>query len=328
MSDDHEDRDSLEPGATLIWFGKHKGERLDKLPDDYRWWLAPYAGRRRHPNGTTTFGDVHARYLDWLDERRSPYSERVWFGKWEDHEVRIILDKTWRRRWYLSECKWRRALKEIDRRYVAWRKKHPRKRHAARTPSLRLNPVGEKLRPRDDCPASDQDEDYEYDDFVVPDDDDIGEEVDDAFDTTWEYSEPEDPPTDEEDAQRHPETPGRGDDQDSDNSEDSDDDAPLESPSKKPRTDVKGKRAAKYSSARGASSAEEEDVDDVAMEVTPRKLRSARKTIVETSSDSDYVSGSPTTSRSVKKGSRKTREWSIDSDRDIARQLREQGRLE
>ena len=79
------------------------------------------------------------------------------------------------RRWrYLVNYeggKWRDDLLEIEQRYLLWRETHPGKEYAPRAPANVVHPMGEKLGPKDDGAASDNDEEYDSDGgFVVSDD--------------------------------------------------------------------------------------------------------------------------------------------------------------
>ncbi len=79
---------------------------------------------------------------------------------------------------------WREDLEEIEERYEAWLSSQP-KRSCRRSLGVGrdiVNPVGESLHPGDDGPPSDIGE-YEIDDFVVEDDEDMDEsEAEDGYD--------------------------------------------------------------------------------------------------------------------------------------------------
>lgn len=77
------------------------------------------------------FREQHARYLDWLDERRNPLSTKIWFGKYKGCEIRrfYMVSRSWN--WLLCHCRdwredWHDDLIDIQRRYVAWKAKQPR----------------------------------------------------------------------------------------------------------------------------------------------------------------------------------------------------------
>lgn len=117
--------------------------------------------------------------MDWLDERRSPMSAIIWFGKYKGHELRVLHRAARRWRWLLKNCgKWRSDLKDIARRYAIWKRKQPpRKYSRRRAPYEIVNRRGECLGPRDDRVASDVSDTYDSDDgFVVPDDDELSDE--------------------------------------------------------------------------------------------------------------------------------------------------------
>ncbi|KAI1415157.1 hypothetical protein F5Y13DRAFT_156753 [Hypoxylon sp. FL1857] len=122
-----------------------------------------------------------------LDERKSPLSTTVWFGKYKGHELRVLYTRPERWRWLLRNCRhWAPALRNIEERYRAYRRKHPRRVPASRAPAMIVNPTGERLGPHDDRPASDNDESYDSDDgFVVRSDEEIEEseasDLDDLF---------------------------------------------------------------------------------------------------------------------------------------------------
>lgn len=67
--------------------------------------------------------------------------------------------------------KWRDDLLQVEQRYLVWRRTHPGREYAHRAPATIVHPMGEKLEPKDDRAASDNDEDYDSDGgFVVSDD--------------------------------------------------------------------------------------------------------------------------------------------------------------
>ncbi|KAI1078627.1 hypothetical protein F5B20DRAFT_546757 [Whalleya microplaca] len=121
------------------------------------------------------FGQLHDKYLEWLDEQQSPFSTEVWFGEYEGYEIRKIPPRRWR--WLKANCdKWNGILQEIEDRYEVWKEKHPRRACASRAKPVIVNPVGEKLGRADDWPPSDNDMSYESDDgFVVDSSDEDGD---------------------------------------------------------------------------------------------------------------------------------------------------------
>lgn len=117
--------------------------------------------------------------MDWLDERRSPMSGVVWFGKYKGHELRVLYRAERRWEWLLKNCgKWRSDLKDMARRYAIWKRKQPPRQYPRRrAPYEIVNRKGECLGPRDDCVASDTSDAYESDDgFVVFDGDELSDE--------------------------------------------------------------------------------------------------------------------------------------------------------
>ncbi|KAI0897841.1 hypothetical protein F4806DRAFT_507621 [Annulohypoxylon nitens] len=157
------------PGEVLMWFGKFEGTRLDQLTDNYRWTI--YRLGREKPNAMfREFREIHDLYTAWLDERRSPLSTKVWFGKHQGHEIRVLYNAPRRWRWLVRNTVWGPELASIEQRFTAWRAKHPRRNPAPRARPVILNPVGEKLGLYDDRAASDNDEPYDTDGgFIVSD---------------------------------------------------------------------------------------------------------------------------------------------------------------
>ena len=109
--------------------------------------------------------------MDWLDERRSPMSAVVWFGKYKGHELRVLYRAERRWEWLLKTCgKWRSDLKDMARRYAIWKRKQPPRQYPRRrAPYEMVNRKGECLGPRDDRVASDASDAYESDDGFVED---------------------------------------------------------------------------------------------------------------------------------------------------------------
>ncbi|KAI0026250.1 hypothetical protein F4780DRAFT_17792 [Xylariomycetidae sp. FL0641] len=175
-----------EPGATVMWFGKYEGWRLDKLPDWYRWSLVSFSYENDYPN-LVVYREVHDEYLAWLDQRRSPLSDRVWFGQDKGHELRVLYGQPRKWRWLLQNCtKWSKVLRDIERRYLQYRaSRPPRRTGGPRAPRVVVNPVGERLGPRDDYPSSDNYyEDYDSDDgFVVRTEDEDSEDYETGGDS-------------------------------------------------------------------------------------------------------------------------------------------------
>ncbi|ETS79496.1 hypothetical protein PFICI_09349 [Pestalotiopsis fici W106-1] len=184
----HEVGDSLdvgmEPGATVMWFGTHEGVRMDELTEEYRRHLEHGSYWDRTPN-LLRFRNLHTRYLDWLDQERSPLSAPIWFGKYRGHELRILYTRPRRWRWLMDNCgKWRRALLDMIRRYELWRELHDpdwqyrRRRRRQTHGRMIVNKVGERLLPRDDGPASDDDDSYATDSSFIVRDSDMGTDQD------------------------------------------------------------------------------------------------------------------------------------------------------
>lgn len=218
------------PGEVLMWFGKFEGTRLNQLTNNYRWTI--YRLSREKPNAMfREFREIHDLYTAWLDERRSPLSTKVWFGKHQGHEIRVLYNAPRRWRWLVRNTVWGPELASIEQRFTAWRAKHPRRNPAPRARPVILNPVGEKLGLYDDRAASDNDEPYNTDGgFIVSDgemeDSDWDEEDEDVDFTDREKSDDETTTLQDEDEeqteQQHEEiarTPSiRGVDSDSDDS--------------------------------------------------------------------------------------------------------------
>ncbi|KAI0133034.1 hypothetical protein F4776DRAFT_137323 [Hypoxylon sp. NC0597] len=166
-----------EPGATIMWFGKFEGTRLDQLTDNYRWTMYRFSLENNSQNWVR-FRELHDEYMNWLDERRSPLSTIVWFGKYKGHELRVLYTRPRRWSWLIRNCThWAPALKSIAERYRAYKQKHPRKPPISRGRPIIANPTGESLGPMDDRLASDNDESYDSDDgFVARSDEEIEED--------------------------------------------------------------------------------------------------------------------------------------------------------
>ncbi|KAI0885139.1 uncharacterized protein GGS22DRAFT_139460 [Annulohypoxylon maeteangense] len=167
--DDGFSREPKTPGEVVMWFGKFKGTQLEKLDDNYRWKIYRM-GREIPSNMLREFRDVHDRYTAWLDETRSPLSTEVWFGQHRGHELRVLYAAPRKWNWLVKNTVWGPELVGIEKRFIAWRARHPKKQPASRARPVILNPVGRRLGPADDRVASDNDESYDSDDgFVVSD---------------------------------------------------------------------------------------------------------------------------------------------------------------
>lgn len=179
--------DHDEPGATLLWFGEHEGVRLDRLTEAQRRELL-YQGRRNYTSiDLVKYCKLHEEYIVWLDEwkNRSPLSTIIWFGKYyQGYEIRKIFHEPKRWNWFLAHCAERLDdLLEIQERYYRWLERQPRRRRpVARAARIIVNHVGERLGAQDDGVASDYDQDYEADGFVVPDSEPEEEETEDDSD--------------------------------------------------------------------------------------------------------------------------------------------------
>ncbi|KAI2473862.1 hypothetical protein F4781DRAFT_427098 [Annulohypoxylon bovei var. microspora] len=182
------------PGEEKMWFGKFEGTQLDQLTDNYRWTIYRLAREKPSPL-LQEFRQLHDEYTSWLDERQSPLSTKVWFGKHKGHELRILYTRPRRWRWLVKNTVWGPELDGIGRRYLAYKAKHPRRLPVSRARPVILNPVGERLGPADDRAASDNDEDYDTDDgFIVNSDEEMeysdsdeGDSYEDEEDEDGEY---------------------------------------------------------------------------------------------------------------------------------------------
>lgn len=131
---------------------------------------------------------LHEEYIEWLDEwqNRSPLSTIIWFGAYyRGYEIRKIYKNPKKWKWFLDYCPERLDfLLEIQERYGRWRARQPRRhRPVTRVPRVIVNHAGQKLGAQDDGVASDYDQDYEADGFVVPDSElEEGEAEDDGDD--------------------------------------------------------------------------------------------------------------------------------------------------
>lgn len=131
--------------------------------------------------------NLHDLYIKWLDERRnqSPLSTIIWFGTYyRGYEIRKIFHSPKKWNWFLSHCPERRDdLLEIQERYYRWRARQTRRsRPIVRAPHIIVNRVGQRLGAQDDGFASDADEDYETDEFVIRDSQVEEEPEDDGVD--------------------------------------------------------------------------------------------------------------------------------------------------
>ncbi|KAK7745230.1 hypothetical protein SLS62_009859 [Diatrype stigma] len=116
-----------EPGATIMWFGMHRGDRLDQLEEEYCRKLVHFS-RENPSTNLVAFRELYTRYLDWLDERRNPLFTQIWFGEFTGFEIWYFYVSQIRWRWLFDRCgEWRDDLIDIQRRYVAWEAKHPEK---------------------------------------------------------------------------------------------------------------------------------------------------------------------------------------------------------
>ncbi|KAF7958529.1 hypothetical protein EAE96_002071 [Botrytis aclada] len=173
------------PGKTTMWFGKHQGTAFDKLEDGYvMWFINEYHkdadGADSNIRGVKKLYDRHNSWLVAKGIRtwKSPGSIPIWFGEDEGKEFRTIYkSKPQKWRWLLENTDWAPILKAIAREYDAWLLKNPsRQKSASQSRPVIVNPVGERLGPRDDGVAFD-DEFYISDDgFVVLDEDESSDE--------------------------------------------------------------------------------------------------------------------------------------------------------
>ncbi|OTA61258.1 hypothetical protein K449DRAFT_465959 [Hypoxylon sp. EC38] len=172
--EDVEELHVQEPGATIMWFGKFEGTRLDQLTDNYRWTMYRFSLENSSQN-CMRFREVHEEYMSWLDERQSPLSTTIWFGKYVGYEIRVLYTTPRRWRWLIRNCThWAPALKNIAERYRVYRLKHPRERPIYKDRLIIANLTGKSLGPIDDGLDSDNDESYDLDDdFVVRSDEGI-----------------------------------------------------------------------------------------------------------------------------------------------------------
>lgn len=187
--------DYEDPGATKMWFGMYKGERLDKLDEGYRRGMLKI--RREGPRVRSMIKDVcistslpqtqkadfyaefddfkiiHDRFVEKLDEKRSPMSTIIWFGKYKGHEIRQHYNASRRWEWFAAnDIVWKPDLEEIEARYEKWLEKRPaRKTQTSRSAPNIINPRGKLLgRWDDDDDPPPTNESYERDSFCVSED--------------------------------------------------------------------------------------------------------------------------------------------------------------
>ncbi|KAI1319387.1 hypothetical protein F5Y16DRAFT_102361 [Xylariaceae sp. FL0255] len=173
-----------DPGSKIMWFGEHKGTRLDNLDDSYRWWIVGEVNSKH--NLTSNFIDFarwNTRYLDWRCERHSPLLIKIWFGQDKGREIRSVYSSGVGRyaskwTWWLKNTDWSFALRDIERRYLEWQEEQtPISRPSRRQFNGFVNPVGQRLTRWDDRAAPDNNEDYEKDSFIATSgDEDIDED--------------------------------------------------------------------------------------------------------------------------------------------------------
>jgi len=187
--------DYEDPGATKIWFGMHKGKRLDKLDEEYRRVMLRI--RREGPKVRSMIKDVcistslpqmqkadfyaefddfkiiHDRFVEKLDEKQSPMSTIIWFGKYKGHEIRQHYNASRRWEWFVAKnIVWKPDLEEIEARFEKWLEKRPaRKTHTSRSAPNIINPRGKLLgRWDDDDDPPPTNESYQRDSFCVSED--------------------------------------------------------------------------------------------------------------------------------------------------------------
>jgi hypothetical protein len=111
---------------------------------------------------------IHDRFLEKLDEKRSPMSTIIWFGKFKGHEMRQHYNASQRWAWLKgNEIVWQPDLEEIEARYEKWLgSRVPRAAPSSRTAPNIVNPKGKALGTWDDEPPAST-ETYERDSFVA-----------------------------------------------------------------------------------------------------------------------------------------------------------------
>ncbi|KAH7920964.1 hypothetical protein BV22DRAFT_1039204 [Leucogyrophana mollusca] len=169
------------PGEWTLPFGKYKGQRLDQIPDDYRWCMVniKYASNSWH----SCLVGANRRYQASLNPDRSPGSEIIWFGK---RYRGYRFDAVYQRPGFMRFCfspgreitSWYPRLVDLYDRYEAWLQNH-RREYRPRRPAVIENPVGEAIGPWDDGEGSAaSDEEYERDSWLASDDESIEMESD------------------------------------------------------------------------------------------------------------------------------------------------------
>ncbi|EHK99135.1 hypothetical protein GLAREA_08939 [Glarea lozoyensis ATCC 20868] len=169
------------PGDFPLWFGKHKGQAFSELDLGYRYYMLSQFTESDSANGEK-FKALHHVYNEWYDERKSPFSQIVWFGEDKGHEIRVLYGQPKKWRFLITGgCKPenKNALLELFARQEAWLEKHPRALREKRYPVMICNSVGEKLGPRDGTLSPDPDDKYQSDDGFIVDDDFDDEESED-----------------------------------------------------------------------------------------------------------------------------------------------------
>ncbi|KAH7908887.1 hypothetical protein BJ138DRAFT_303614 [Hygrophoropsis aurantiaca] len=165
-----------QPHEWILPFSKYMGKTIAEVPEDYRWRMA----NPQHSNDTwyPWFVQANNRYQASLNPDRSPGSEIIWFGK---RYKGYRFDAAYNRKGFVNFClapdkinmSWYARFKDLCERYEAWLSNH-RREYRPRRAAVIQNPVGEPIGPWDDRAGSaDPDEEYERDNFVVSD----GEEI-------------------------------------------------------------------------------------------------------------------------------------------------------
>ncbi|KAI1462301.1 hypothetical protein F4805DRAFT_410111 [Annulohypoxylon moriforme] len=182
--DDEVPAEPKEPGDEVMWFGKFMGTPLKDLSENYRWTIYRL-GREKPSPLLQEYRQLHDLYTASLDEKQSPLSTKVWFGQHRGHELRTLYNAPRRWNWLVQNTVWGPELRGIQKRWLAWKAKHPRRPPVSRARPVIQNPVGSRLGPRDDGVASDIDEPYDTDDGFIVSDGDMGESDLDWDEDEW-----------------------------------------------------------------------------------------------------------------------------------------------
>ncbi|KAF7790126.1 hypothetical protein EIP86_001078 [Pleurotus ostreatoroseus] len=173
-TDGEEAQEVDDPGSVRFWFGKHKGQRFDEVPLEYRCRLY-YSEDMRKCGWYDDYASVFEAYDRIFFDTKTPGGETIWFGKaFKDRPFCMVYrNKRWMTWLFHPErrkCNWYYRLFHLRDRYERWLRDH-RREYRPRRPPDAIRDIGEPTNKwRDDRTLPSPDEEYEDDGCVVPDD--------------------------------------------------------------------------------------------------------------------------------------------------------------